>query len=530
MVKNGSFDLGLGVSVDEGIGMVSPLIMYGTEAQKKRYLPDKALGKIKSWFALTESQAGSAVGRIATRFVQDPNDPDTLLVYGHKRFTTGVRLSNDKIKFVGVLIGLDDDNKKRALIVELPEHESDEFKLFNYDLLPISRAWNIGMEFNGLRVPKANLIPKPGMVVPFSLLNRGRYFLLGGAMGTVLKYLKDLVGTKGGDPEDIGWVNFRFVQGHAIGDYEIVQHRLARMLGMAVTLRSLMASMGHEIDAGKLAEIDGLIAKPTASWYTNEAGDLSLTTWGGRGLLADNASGAETQDRRAMKIYEGEDTVLILKLIAMILNDLSETTFGKLFDSVTDALKAVKSKNFAGIASATGKFTWHLPGVAVWMIRKVCRVSYGQPLPDMNPELASHLAFALRVLERKVPLRVAGLFLKYGKNLPKHQAPLFRLGQKVMWSSLMVHTVLWVHHFGNKLEREAALIELANLRRLITNPEPTARDDARGRWVADMIRAGGSGLLEDVPVATKIPLAYHEPALGSHQPIAAADERIGRHE
>jgi alkylation response protein AidB-like acyl-CoA dehydrogenase len=504
--------------------------MYGTAQQKDRFLKNKAIGEIKSWFALTESQAGSAVGRISTRFVQNPNNPDQLLVYGHKRFTTGVRLSNDKIKFVGILIGLDDDNKKRALIVELPDHESAAFKLFNYDLLPISRAWNIGMEFDGLPVPKANLIPKAGMVVPFSLLNRGRYFLLGGAMGTVLKYLKDLVGTKDGSPEDIGWVNFRYVQGHAIGDYEIVQHRLARMLGMAVTLRSLMASMGFEIDAGRLAEIDGLIAKPTASWYTNEAGDLSLTTWGGRGLLGTNASGAETQDRRAMKIYEGEDTVLILKLIAMILNDLSESTFGKVFDCVTDMLKAAKSGKSADLVKSAGKFFWNVPAVVWWMVRKVCRVSYGQPLPGMHSELKSHLAFALRTIERKVPLRVAGLFLKYGKNLPKHQAPLFRLGQKVMWANLMVHTVLWVHHYGDELEIEAALNELANLRRLIGDAEPTARDDARGRKIAQMIRDGQCRLLADVPVATKIPLAYHEPALGEHQPIAVPDDRIGRHE
>jgi alkylation response protein AidB-like acyl-CoA dehydrogenase len=529
MVKSGSFDCGLGVSVDEGIGMVAPLLMYGTEEQKERYLYRKARGKIRSWFALTELQAGSAVGRILTRFTQDKDDPDSLLVYGHKRFTTGVRLSNGEVTYVGVLIGIDDAGQKRALIVELPEHEDETFKLFPYNLLPLSRVWNIGMEFDGFKVPKANLIPKAGMVVPFSLLNRGRYFLLAGALGTTLKYLRDLVGKKPepdeeADPAEVGWVNFRHVQGKPIGDYEIVQHRLARMLGMSVTLRALMSTMGHEIDCGRLAEIEGLIAKPTASSFINEAGDLSLTTWGGRGLLADNASGIETQDRRAVKIYEGEDTVLILKLAAMVLSDLNDAVFGGFFDGIA---MLAKGYTLDGVL----KSLRHLPGVTWWTLRKALRVRFAQPFARSGkfPELEEHLTFALKVLEKDVPLRVVGLFFMYGMKLPKHQAPLFRLGQKIQWANLMIHTVLWATLLGDDLEKDAALNELAHLKRLILTPEPSAKDDARARRVGQAIRDGHCCMLSGVPVSTEIPLVYHEPALGAEQPVARADQRLGRH-
>ncbi len=638
MVKNGSFDLGVGISPDQGIGLVSPLVMYGNDQQKIDWLIPKARGLIRSWFALTEEQAGSAVGRIAMRFVQDPDDPEMLLVYGHKRFTTGVRLSTKNVISAGVLVGLDDQNEKRSLIAQLPEEENDTFKFHAYKLLPIYRAWNIGMEFNGFRVPKKNLIGRKGMVVPFSLLNRGRYFLLAGALGTTLKYLKGLVGNKiqTGDQydyKDIGWTKFRVVQGRQIMDYQIVEHRLTRMLGMSVTLRALMASMGFELDAGKLAEIEGLIAKPTASWYINEAGDLSLVTWGGRGLIEDNASAAEINDRRAVKIYEGEDTVLILKLIAMLLNDLNETTLGGMFDGLARMIEAKQTfatvgrklfthpgvETIGGLTTVTyfdgrkrmfhfkgeqldqvkdfnggwvtyrgqwvdakmthaapfkdvsvdrksgkvtylnsdqselvihkddgeragvlrlaaravstgalglGKLLLHLPGVLWWLVRKVARLSYGQPLKGMHPELKSDLAFALRVLERQVPLRAFWLMAKFGTTLPRHQSPLFRLGQKVMWANLIMHTVLWVHQFGDSLETEAALDNVAQLRRLILTPEPTAKDDARATKIAKRILKGECRMLDDVPVQ-EIPLVYHEPHLGPFQGKPTPDPRLG---
>jgi hypothetical protein len=235
----------------------------------------------------------------------------------------------------------------------------------------------------------------------------------------------------------------------------------------------------------------------------------------------------------------------------MILNDLNESTFGGIFDAIAlmtghssvgvvakllDKLSG-KSQTFGRIIASifnrvwgVGKFVCHLPGVIWWWLRKVARLRYGQSVKGMHPELKSHLAFALKVIERKVPLRVTWLFARFGTTLPIHQAPLFRLGQKLLWANLMVHTTLWVHQFGDALETEAALNELAHLRRLLLTPEPTEKDDARGRNIAKRILAGECRMLNDVPVSTKIPLVYHEPALGPNQPIPEPDPRLGRHE
>src|SRR5262245_11532548 len=155
-------------SVHGCIGAVDPVRTFGSEDQKRRFLPKLASGERLSAFALTEPCAGSDLTALRTRARLVG---DQYLVTGEKLFITNVVPG----RTIGLVCLIDD--KPAVLIVDLPPQENDQFKIVKYGLYALKHTYNRGMVFNDLPVPAENLLTVPrgnGLTIAYHGLNLGR--------------------------------------------------------------------------------------------------------------------------------------------------------------------------------------------------------------------------------------------------------------------------------------------------------------------------------------------------------------------
>ena len=127
-------------SVHGCIGAVDPLRTFGTPDQKERYLPKLASGERLSAFALTEPCAGSDLTALRT---EARLDGDEYVINGEKLFITNAVPG----RTVGLVCRI--EQKPAVLIVDLPDHENEQFKLVQYGLFALKRLHNNGLKFNG---------------------------------------------------------------------------------------------------------------------------------------------------------------------------------------------------------------------------------------------------------------------------------------------------------------------------------------------------------------------------------------------
>ncbi len=188
-----------------------PIFSYGTEAQKKKYLPKLATGEMMGCFGLTEPNHGSDPSSMITN-IKDMGDHYVL--NGSKMW-----ISNAPFADIAVVWAKDEEGKIRGLVVErgdpgftTPETHS------KWSL----RASSTGeLVFNNVKVPKENIFPDvKGLKGPLGCLNSARYGISWGAIGaaldcydTALRYSKE-----------------RIQFGKPIGSFQLQQKKLAEMI------------------------------------------------------------------------------------------------------------------------------------------------------------------------------------------------------------------------------------------------------------------------------------------------------------
>ncbi|CAL8121662.1 unnamed protein product [Orchesella dallaii] len=165
-----------------------PIYTFGTEEQKKKYLPKLGAGELVGSFGLTEPNHGSDPGGMQTRLRKDGND---FILNGSKTWIT-----NSPIADVFILWAKDDDNVLRGCILERDFKGLSTPKIEGKWSLRASTTGMIVME--DVRVPKSNLLQIQSLKGPFSCLNQARFGIAWGALGaaehcykTALEYTMD---------------------------------------------------------------------------------------------------------------------------------------------------------------------------------------------------------------------------------------------------------------------------------------------------------------------------------------------------
>ena len=299
-------------SVHGCIGAVDPLRTFGTPDQKERYLPKLASGEKLSAFALTEPCAGSDLTALRTTARLDG---DEYVVEGEKLFITNAVPG----RTIGLVCRIED--RPSVLIVDLPDHENDQFKLVTYGLFALKRLHNNGLKFHGLRVPSENLL-KPtqgdGLTIAYHGLNLGRVALCATAAGSMRVMLANL----------LPWAKFRRTYGAAIVTRELVLRRIGRLAGLIVGCDALVDWCSWLLDQGYRGELECIIAKIFGSESQKEAAiELFMKTHGGRAFLRGHLFGENVHEYLAPCIYEGEGEVLGMAFFKSLIKEHGKTFF-----------------------------------------------------------------------------------------------------------------------------------------------------------------------------------------------------------
>ncbi|MGD0658740.1 MAG: acyl-CoA dehydrogenase family protein [Syntrophorhabdales bacterium] len=272
--------------------------LFGTEAQKEKYLPPVCNGTWRAGMASTEPDAGSDVAAIATTAKKEGAD---YVINGTKMFITNANIGN----YLVVLCLTDPKNPKThnrmsTIIVETDRPGYEASKLHGKLSIRCSDTGEVA--FKDLRVPVANLIGQEGkgFYQLMEFFNRAR--LDGGgalAIGTA----------QGALDKAISHVKKRRAFGAPLANLQIVQAKIAEMATLLEAGRSLLYRAALSVDAG---EIDpALVAM--AKWYTCEiavkVADEAIQLHGGYGILKEYGVEHYWRDAKVFEIFEGTKEV-----------------------------------------------------------------------------------------------------------------------------------------------------------------------------------------------------------------------------
>jgi alkylation response protein AidB-like acyl-CoA dehydrogenase len=275
---------------------MKPLIQFGSEEQKERLLPCIAEGGLGS-LAITEESAGSDATGMKTRFQPDG---DTIVVDGSKLFITSGDVA-DRILVFGKYAGIDDP--KKAISVLVLEKGTPGFEVLRLEEKMGHRGSSTAaLRFDGCRVPRANLVGKPGdgLGILLASLNRSRPSVAAHALGIAFAAFKDM----------IRYTNERRQSGRRVVDFQANQFLIADLateLAMADNWLDYLADL-IEADADDFG-LEASMAKMRASDLAMRIATEAVQMHGGYGYCSDYRVERLMRDAKITQIWEGTNQV-----------------------------------------------------------------------------------------------------------------------------------------------------------------------------------------------------------------------------
>lgn len=278
-----------------GLGTV-PILLFGTEEQKRRYLPDLAAGKKLAAFALTEAHAGSDAAQQRTRAVREG---DSYVLNGMKSWIT-----NGGVADVYTVIAMTDPAKgSRGASAFLVEKGTPGFRIGRKEKkMGIRASSTTELIFENCRVPKENLLAREGMgfIVAMKTLDRTRpgigaqaVGIAQGALDHAVRYAKD-----------------RHQFGQPIASFQAIQHKLAEMATQIEAARALVYAVARTIDAGaKDFSKESAMAKVFASDVAMRVTIEAVQIMGGNGYSREFPVEKMMRDAKVTQIYEGTSEI-----------------------------------------------------------------------------------------------------------------------------------------------------------------------------------------------------------------------------
>jgi len=293
-----------------------PILKYGTEEQKQRYLPASCRGDLILAFGLTEPEAGSNPLEGTTTYRREG---DKLILNGVKYLISNGSIAHAVIVFAFPEGAEGADRRMSAIIVDTagdtfekeqmhskPGMYTCDTAMFSMNEHPVRGDNMLGKEGEGFRIAMHTLVS-------------GRLSVASGCLGSIEDCLA----------ECIEWAKTRHQHGKEIGRHQLVQDHLAkiemaRATSEAMIERAALAKQASDDapgDKGLLAEADYKVAQAkffasNAAW---EAADHAVQIFGGRGWSELYRPFRHLQDVRVCRIYEGTDEVMKLKMGAALL-------------------------------------------------------------------------------------------------------------------------------------------------------------------------------------------------------------------
>ena len=278
-----------------GIGSQA-LVLFGTDAQKEKWLPGIASGDLIASFALTEPEAGSDAGSLTTKAIRDG---DNYVLNGTKRYITNA----NKADLFTVMARTDVDTPGpkgvSAFVVErdtpgvsvgVPEKKMGQQGAHICDVI-----------FEDARVPAENIIGKEGegFKVAMSVLDKGRLHISAVATGVSKRLIREMV----------NYALERKQFGTAIMNHQMIQAMIADSQAETYAAECMIMDAARRRDAG---EDVTLLASSTKLFATEACGrvaDRAVQVFGGAGYVSDYGIERFYRDVRIFRLYEGTSQI-----------------------------------------------------------------------------------------------------------------------------------------------------------------------------------------------------------------------------
>jgi alkylation response protein AidB-like acyl-CoA dehydrogenase len=309
MIEFSKADAGVSVGVSVQNSLVNDaIVMFGTEEQKKAYLPKLTSGEWLGCFSLTEAGAGSDPAHIRATAVREGNG---FILNGTKNFTTNGGFADLMIAFFST----DREKGAKGISAFLVPKGTPGFEVGKHEnKLGIRSSSTTEMVFTDCRVPASALLGQEnkGLSIALATLDCGRIGIAAQAVGIAEAALD----------EAVRYAKERVQFGRPIADFEAIQFMLADMavdVEVAKTMLYRVAAMKDE--GSKRFTKESAMIKLFASEMAHRVCHKALQIHGGYGFIKDYKIERLYRDQRITELYEGTSEIQRLVIARALLAD-----------------------------------------------------------------------------------------------------------------------------------------------------------------------------------------------------------------
>ena len=404
------------LSAHQSIGVPQPLMLFGTEEQKRKYLPRFARGEISA-FALTEPEVGSDPARMSTTATPTA-DGKHYLINGTKLWCTNGAIAHTLVVMAQTPPVMKNGREKKQITAFIVEKDMPGFEVVHRcRFMGLNGIQNALLHFKDVKVPKENIILGEGHGLRLALvtLNAGRLSLPAGCVGGARQCLRLAR----------EWGNERKQWGAPIGKHEAGAYKIASMTAHLFAMEAITWMAGTWVDRKSHdIRIEAAMAKIFCSEQSHKIFDDTLQLRGGRGYERASSLKARGErpfpaeralrDSRINMIVEGTSEILRLFVAREALDRHLKIAGDVLNPRLSIGKRAAAFFKAASFYVLWYPWQWLAPLLGVW------------PRFAGLGILGKHLRYVSRTSHR-LARTTFHLMLRHGPKLERHQMQLTRI-------------------------------------------------------------------------------------------------------
>jgi alkylation response protein AidB-like acyl-CoA dehydrogenase len=308
MIEFSKADAGAAVAVSVQNSLVNDaVVMFGTDEQKKMFLPKLTSGEWLGCFSLTEAGAGSDPGSLHASAVRDG---DHFVLNGTKNFTSNGGFADVIIAFFQT----DKDKGSRGISAFLIRSDVPGYAVGKHEnKLGIRTSSTTELVFTDCRVPAASLLGKEnkGLNIALATLDGGRIGIAAQAVGIAEAALE----------EAVKYAKQRVQFGQKLAEFQALQFMLADMAVDVEVAKTMLYRVASMKDAGKKHTKESAMIKLFAGEMSHRVCHKALQIHGGYGYMKDYKVERLYRDQRITEIYEGTSEIQRIVIARALLAD-----------------------------------------------------------------------------------------------------------------------------------------------------------------------------------------------------------------
>ena len=401
------------VSAHQSIGVPQPLLLFGTDEQKKKYLPRVARHEISA-FALTEWNAGSDPANMSLR-ADATEDGSAFILNGEKLWCTNLIKAGVLVVMAKTPPKIVNGKERKQITAFIVDVDSPGLEItYRCRFMGLRAHYNGIVKFTNVRVPRENMIAKEGqgLKVALTTLNTGRLTIPAACVGLSKRLLE--ISRK--------WASERIQWGVPIGQHSAIAGKIAEMAGNTFAMEAMTFLTSGLVDrkAGDL-RIETAVCKMWSTETTWKRSDDAMQVRGGRGYeTAQSLAGRGEEaipverflrDCRINTIFEGSSEIMRL-FVAREALDPHLKVGGAIFNTQLPMSERVKA------VFTSGKF------YAGWYPRQWFSSGAGR-VDNLDWHLQKHVDYAART-SKKLARGLFHAMARFGPKLDREQLLLSR--------------------------------------------------------------------------------------------------------